>query len=309
MIVDAASAGQRLDRWLKQHDPRYHFAMVQTLLRKGKIRVNGAKVTGAYRLQLGDVLQLPAMQLEDADTPKRLSQEQRTILEQAVLFEDDHLLILNKPFGLAVQGGTGTRQHLDDWLERWALSREDKVAAKLTHRLDRDTTGVLLTAKTREAAAGLAKAFQYGQLEKTYWAVVTGVPKVKAGVIDAPLAKILQSHDRELMEIHDDGKPAVTHYSVQDVAGTKAAWLLLHPEQGRTHQLRVHCAAMGTPIYGDAKYGSGLDLGAVMQHKLHLHCRTLVFQHPITAKQMQITAPLPPHMAETWALFGWKNAV
>ena len=236
--------------------------------------------------------------------PRSLTHAQRQTIRDAILYRDEHLLILNKPYGLAVQGGSGTTQHLDDWLKLWGA--EEGVFPRLTHRLDRETSGVLAVALTREAAAALAGAFRHGTAEKTYWAVVVGVPPQREGLINLRLAKA-ENGGQEMMLVSEDGKPAITRYEVRESLAKQAAWLELHPEQGRTHQLRVHCAASGFPIQGDRKYGrrEAFLSGAELSQKLHLHARQLVIRHPVTGEKKSFIAPLPSHMQTTWELFGW----
>lgn len=300
--------GSRLDRWLMQQAGA-SFAQVQKWIRTGQVRVDGKRARPDARLAAGQAVRLPplerpALPAHDA-APRMLTPLQRQMITDAILYQDPHLLILNKPCGLAVQGGSGTTQHLDDWLKMWGA--EQGLAPRLTHRLDRDTSGVLAVALTREAAAGLTAAFRKGEADKTYWALVVGVPPQRTGVIDLRLAKS-GSGGQELMTVSPEGKPAVTRFAVREALARQAAWLELAPEQGRTHQLRVHCAASGFPIQGDRKYGrrAAFLSGVELSQKLHLHARRLVITHPVTGQKKRFIAPLPPHMQTTWDMFGWS---
>ena len=313
MTVRSDEDGSRLDRWLMQQ-AGVSFVQVQKWIRTGQVRVDGKRTKPDTRLAAGQAVRLPPLKRtalpEDAapaprPAPRALSAAQRQVILDAILYRDDHLLILNKPYGLAVQGGSGTTQHLDAWLKAWGA--EEGVHPRLTHRLDRDTSGVLAVALTREAAARLTAAFRKSEAQKTYWAVVVGVPPHPDGVIDLPLIKA-DSGGQEMMMVSVDGKPAVTRYQVRESLAKKAAWLELCPEQGRTHQLRVHCAASGFPIQGDRKYGrrEAFLSGTELSQKLHLHARQLVIAHPVTGQKKCFIAPLPPHMRTTWDLFGWS---
>ena len=239
--------------------------------------------------------------------PLGLSKADRDRIERMILFEDEHILVLNKPFGLAVQGGTGTKRHVDGMLAGMADRFGERP--RLVHRLDRDTTGVLLVAKHRDAAAKLGRIFQTRSAAKTYWALVVGVPKPPQGKVEAPLVKA-SGPDGDRVRKAGPGEQAeamhaTTHYSVIDRVGRKAAWVSLKPVTGRQHQLRAHMALIGHPIVGDNKYGGDKGMPAEnMEQKLHLHARRLVLPHPFTGGKIDVTAPLPEHMARTWELLG-----
>lgn len=301
--VSAADDGIRLDRWFKAHYPHVTFGRLSKLLRTGQIRVDGKRAKAADRLAAGSVVRVPPLGDLSAPPPVRerpaFRPEDQAALREMVLYEDDDILILNKPAGLAVQGGSKTHHHLDGMLQSWS---EDGPAPRLVHRLDKDTSGVIVLAKTGAAAAHLGKSFYSRAAKKIYWALVVGVPRAEEGLIKAPLAKEPGARG-ERMEVADDGKDAVTRFHVMEVAAKRAAWLALMPLTGRTHQLRAHCAHMGCPIVGDGKYG-GQDayLSGSVSRKLHLHARRLVIPHP-RGGTVDVTAPLPPHMAESWAVF------
>jgi 23S rRNA pseudouridine955/2504/2580 synthase len=226
-------------------------------------------------------------------------------LKSWILFEDDWVIVINKPFGLAVQGGTGTTRHLDRMLGSLAVNGE---RPRLVHRLDRDTSGVLVLARTRLSAQRLGDVFRTKAARKYYWSVTIGVPAEKRGRIDAPLAKEDSPRGERVAQNEEDGRPAVSLYSVVDQAANKAAWVALWPLTGRTHQLRVHMATIGTPILGDQKYGDPeLQITSDEFGKgLHLHARRLILPHPSGKGKIDVTAPLPPHMLETWRYFGFN---
>jgi 23S rRNA pseudouridine955/2504/2580 synthase len=229
------------------------------------------------------------------------------MVRRAVLHIDDDLIVLDKPAGLAVQGGTNTERHLDALLDGIRFGSPERP--RLVHRLDRDTSGVLVLARSAAVAAKLAAAFRGKTVRKIYWAVVVGVPKPRSGRIDRPLAKLSGLGGERVAPDEEDGKRAVTYYRTVSHAGDKIAWLALQPVTGRTHQLRAHCVALGTPILGDGKYGgrAAHPSGVPQPRKLHLHARALALPHP-KGGTLTVTAPLPPHMKETWAFFGFEEA-
>lgn len=302
-IITAEEDGVRLDRWFRRRHPQITQGELQRWLRKKLVRLNGGRCEGNTRLAVGDILRLPP--IEETTTPPRPAADPALVntLRQSVLYEDDALLALNKPAGLAVQGGSGIRHSVDDGLAALA------EGGRLTHRLDRDTSGVLLIAKTAPAAAALTAAFRQKTIRKTYLTLVVGVPSPVAGIIDAPLLKRREG-GMERMAVDPQGQPARSHYQMLDNAGKTAALLALEPETGRTHQLRVHCAHLGHPIFGDPKYGDpereeplqalGLNGG------LHLHAARLAFAHPSTGADITITAPLPALMRENLSLLGME---
>ncbi len=228
------------------------------------------------------------------------------MVQHAVLHRDDAVIVLDKPPGLAVQGGTGTERHLDGLLD--ALRFDAAERPRLVHRLDRDTSGVLVLARSAAAAAALAAAFRGKTVRKVYWALTVGVPKPRQGRIDLPLAKLMRPGGERVVADADTGKRAVTWYRTVAHAGDKIAWLALEPVTGRTHQLRAHAAAIGTPILGDGKYGGAAahPAGMPQARQLHLHARAIDFPHPAGGR-LRVTAPLPPHMRETWAFFGFAE--
>ena len=316
IVVADGDAGLRLDRWFKQHYPSVGHSYLQKLLRTGQVRLDSKRVEANARLEAGQEIRVPKVVREppkeepapSAKPPMGLSKADRTFIEGLILFEDDDVVVLNKPFGIAVQGGTGTRRHLDGILAGMADRFGDRP--RLVHRLDRDTTGVLLVAKTRQAAATLGRTFQTRSAAKTYWALVHGVPRPPQGRIEAALVKA-SGPDGDRVRKAEPGEQneamhATTHYSVIDRVGQKAAWVSLKPVTGRQHQLRAHMALINHPIIGDNKYEDGRPLPADnMKPMLHLHARRLLIPHPRPgAPTIDVTAPLPPHMAVTWDLLG-----
>ncbi len=304
--------GQRLDRWFKQHRPGLSFGRLSKLLRTGQIRVDSKRAKPDTRLSAGQIIRIPPLDIEALAAPAgsttaarpSLSEADRSLLDDALIYEDDDLVALNKPPGLAVQGGSGTSRHLDGMVAAW----RKQGRLRLVHRLDKDTSGLILLAKSVGAANRLTQAFKTGQIEKTYWAIVVGRPPFLSGEIKAPIAKMPGGGTgAEKMMVSDQGQFALTHYQVVDRAGHRAAWLALSPRTGRTHQLRVHCLHMETPILGDGKYGGqqafldGLDLS----RKLHLHARQLVVPHPELG-ELRLTADLPPHMVTTFETLGFS---
>jgi 23S rRNA pseudouridine955/2504/2580 synthase len=313
--VKSGEADMRLDRWFRVNFPDVGYSYLQKLLRTGQVRVDGRRAEANARLDAGAQIRVPAIVRTAVKTappsvkpPLGVSKADRTSIEKMILFEDEHILVLNKPFGLAVQGGSGTKRHVDGMLAGMA-DRFGGERPRLVHRLDRDTTGVLLIAKHRDAAAKLGRVFQTRSAAKTYWALVKGVPKPPQGKIEAPLVKASgPDGDRVRKALPGEQKEAMhatTHYSVIDRLAHKASWVSLKPVTGRQHQLRAHMALIGNPIAGDNKYGGDADLPAEqMENKLHLHARRLVLPHPYTGGKIDVTAPLPDHMRKTWEILG-----
>ncbi|MBI1650279.1 RluA family pseudouridine synthase [Hyphomicrobium sulfonivorans] len=315
--VKSSEADMRLDRWFRVHFPEVGYSYLQKLLRTGQVRVNSKRAEANSRLEAGAQIRVPAVVraapkaaagATGVKPPMGVSKADRDRIEKMILFEDDHLLVLNKPFGLAVQGGTGTKKHIDGMLEGMA-DRFGGERPRLVHRLDRDTTGVLLVAKHRDAAAKLGRVFQTRSAAKTYWALVKGVPKPPQGKIEVPLVKAPSADgDRVRKALPGEQNVAMhatTHYSVIDRLAHKAAWMSLKPVTGRQHQLRAHMELIGHPIVGDNKYGGDENLPAEqIENKLHLHARRLVLPHPYSGGNLDVTAPLPDHMRATWELLG-----
>ncbi|WP_181701910.1 RluA family pseudouridine synthase [Chthonobacter albigriseus] len=322
--VEKDEAGLRLDRWFKEHYPGLGFGRLQKLIRSGQVRVDGKRVDTAARVAAGQVVRVPPLQFGDAAEssasfvdngapmarPKQTpSANEADYLRSLMLYEDEHCFVFNKPAGLAVQGGSGMTRHIDGMLE---VFRDKKgVRPRLVHRLDRETSGCLLVARTRLAAATLAKTFQTRSARKIYWALVYGQPRPAQGRISTHLKRVA-SPDGDMMVVakhgEKDAQHAITFYSTVDHAGGKLSWLTMKPTTGRTHQLRVHCQAMGHPIIGDPRYFDieNWELPGGIQNRLHLLARRLTIPHPSGKGVIDVTAPLPPHMMQSWNLLGFE---
>ena len=309
----------RLDRWFRAHFPELGHGRLEKLLRTGQIRLDGKRVRANARLEAGQSVRIPplgpaqppaAVQRERASRSEAdlLSAADRAWLERAVLYRDDDILALDKPAGLAVQGGSGQTRHLDAMLG--ALRFEASEAPRLVHRLDKDTSGVLVLGRSRRAARALTEAFRENAVEKTYWAAVLGVPQKAVGLIDLPLSKGLGGAGERMLPAEEAGKPALSLYALAAGAGRKAAWLLLRPLTGRTHQLRVHCLALGHPILGDGKYGGRevFPRGLSGLKRVQLHAREIALPHPRDGTTVRIQAPLAADMAGTWRALGFDEA-
>jgi 23S rRNA pseudouridine955/2504/2580 synthase len=310
--VTPDEAGMRVDRFLEARFPGLAFSHIQRVIRKGELRVNGRRVEPKDRLQAGQAVRIPPLRFE---APKPRGDEggdaeTRAFLRSIILYEDADVLVLDKPMGLAVQGGSGTVRHVDGMLE--VLRDAKGQRPRLVHRLDKDTAGCLLVAKTRFAASALAKNFRSREARKIYWALAAGVPKPRQGRISTFLAKEeLESESRMRVARHGEegASHAVTYYAVVETAARQLAWLSLKPVTGRTHQLRAHCAHIGHPIVGHPKYfeKENWELPGGLQNRLHLLARRLVVPHP-RGGTIDVTAPLPPHMVQSWNLLGFDAA-
>ena len=301
--------GVRLDRWFKRHLPQIGFAMISRWARTGQIRVDGKRADPADRLSAGQVVRVPpggdAPAKGGAKPRRELSDEEIAKAEAMVITQDRAAIVLNKPPGLATQGGSGMKEHVDGLLDAFA---HDGPRPRLVHRLDKDTSGVLLIARTPGSAAFFSKRFSGRTARKIYWAIITGVPDVADGLIDLPLAKQPGTGGEKMMvDKSGEGQPARTRYRVLDRAGNRACWVELQPLTGRTHQLRVHMAAIGHPIVGDGKYG-GPDafLSGSISRKMHLHARRLIIDHP-DGDVIDVRAELPEHFANTMAGLGFDE--
>lgn len=298
--------GVRLDRWFKRHLPQVGFATVARWARTGQIRVDGARAKPDDRLATGQVLRIPPGNPAREKAPRKrreLTEEERQQAHAMVIAQTASAIALNKPPGLATQGGSKTFSHVDGLLD--AFVEGDEPRPRLVHRLDKDTSGVLLIARTPGSAAAFSKRFSGRSAKKVYWALVVGVPEQAMGLIDAPLAKQPGTGGEKMHVDMEDGQPAKTRYRIVERAGNRAAWLELEPLTGRTHQLRVHLAAIGHPIVGDGKYG-GQDafLTGSVSRKMHLHARRLIISQP-GGGQLDVSADLPEHFASTMEHLGF----
>ena len=320
---------QRLDRWLKRRFPQLTQGRIEKMCRKGECRVDGGRVKSSTRVQEGQSVRIPPV--PDVAAPvvakPRVNDKDAEMIRACVIYRDAEVMALNKPPGLPVQGGSGQSRHVDGLAE--ALQFDAKEKPRLVHRLDKDTSGVLLMARTRAVASALTSAFRHRETRKIYWAAVAGVPHPKNGTIRYGLVKAsghgAGGEGEKMRAVHPaevdstpGAKRAVTDYATLTAVGKRAAWMALIPVTGRTHQLRAHMAEIGHPIAGDGKYGGarqenlgdgwGAGLGSALSRKLHLHARSLGLEHPVTGARLHLTAPLPEHMQQTWDYFQWSPA-
>lgn len=323
LTVGREEAEQRLDRWFRRHFPQVGQGRIEKLCRKGEIRVDGGRVKASSRVRPGQVVRIPPLPDTAAPKEKRpnhVSQDDALMIQRAVLFKDDHLIVLNKPAGLASQGGSGQSRHVDGLTGALKFDLDDRP--RLVHRLDKDTSGILLLARNPAMASALTAAFRARETRKIYWAAVAGVPLPRMGTIRYGLVKAGGKGNEKMRCLHPDdvrgtpgAKMAITDYAVLNTLAQRVAWMALVPITGRTHQLRAHMAEIGHPIIGDGKYGGsgqenlgdgwGAQLGGEFSRKLHLHARSLEFIHPVTQAPVQFVAPLPDHMGQTWNELGW----
>lgn len=321
--VQPDEAGMRLDRWFKHHFPGLGFGDLQKLVRTGQVRVDGGRVKTSSRVEPGQVVRVPPLAVHAGENPpdpalprvksESREAEDRAFLDSITLYKDAQVMVLNKPHGLAVQGGSGLTRHVDGLLECYRDSKGQKP--RLVHRIDRDTSGILVIARTRLAASKLAESFRSRHTKKVYWALVAGVPKPRQGRVSTFLARGEgDGPEGERMRIarhgDEDASHALTFYAVVDQAGQKLSWLSMRPVTGRTHQLRAHAAHIGHPIVGDPKYFDILnwELPGGLQNKLHLHARRIIMPHP-AGGTLDVSAPLPLHMQQSWNLLGFDASV
>ena len=307
-VVAEDDDGIRLDRWFKRNAPDISFNIVSRWARTGQLRVAGKRAVPGDRVEAGQEIRVPPQDSAPARTaPRRqhnpLSEDEAQFVRDMVIYQDQDAFVFNKPPGLATQGGTKTHQHLDRLLDGLA---DDRGRPKLVHRLDKDTSGALLVARSARAAGHFAKAFSGRTARKVYWAIVVGDLSGDEGVIDAPLAKQPGTGGEKMHVSEEHGLPAKTRWRLIDRAGNRAAWVELQPLTGRTHQLRAHMASIGHPIVGDAKYG-GPDafLTGGVSRKLHLHARRIRIDAPEGGK-IDVTAELPPHFTESLTMLGFS---
>ncbi|MBT8454909.1 MAG: RluA family pseudouridine synthase [Rhodobacteraceae bacterium] len=327
VTVGPGDGDQRLDRWFRRQFPQVSQGRIEKMCRKGEIRVDGGRVKASTRVEAGQSVRIPP--LPEAPAPvaerTRVSDADAKMIQASVIWRDDHLIAINKPPGLPTQGGSKQTRHVDGLAEALRFGFDEKP--RLVHRLDKDTSGILLLARTRAAASALTEAFRHRETRKIYWAAVAGSPKpamgtIKYGLVKAPGhgadgqgEKMLCIHPRDV-DATPNAKRATTDYAVISALGTRAAWVGLVPVTGRTHQLRAHMAEIGHPIIGDGKYGGsgqenlgdgwGAQLGGEISRKLHLHARFLRLRHPFTGRDLTLTAPLPAHMERTWEMMDWR---
>lgn len=330
LTVTEDEGEQRLDKWLRRRFPHLTQGAVEKMCRTGQLRVDKGRAKASDRVAPGMVVRVPPLPPEGPapdPRPQGISAADAKMIQAAVLYKDEHLIVLNKPAGLPSQGGSGQGdRHVDGLAEALKFGYKDKP--KLVHRLDKDTSGVLMLARTDRVARALSEALRHRNARKIYWAVVAGVPHPRQGSIKFALEKapgrgrggegekMLCVHPAKMAD-HPDAKRAHTDFFTLWFLGNRLSWMALEPVTGRTHQLRAHMAEIGHPILGDGKYGGGQSenlgdgwgagTGGDLSKKLHLHARSLTIEHPIAKKPMTFTAPLPDHMARTWKLLDWKE--
>ncbi len=310
--VSTEDDGIRLDRWFKRNLPDTSFNLVSRWSRTGQLRLDGKRAGPGDRVEAGQVVRVPPADLQGEERPRPqperplLSADEIAFVNEMVIHADPAAIVVNKPPGLATQGGTKTNAHLDRLLDGLPGAAESRP--KLVHRLDKDTSGGLLVARSPRAAAFFSKSFSGRTARKVYWALVVGVPEVRDGFIDLPIGKQFGTGGEKMCVDEEEGLPSRTRYRLIERAGNRAAWLELQPFTGRTHQLRVHMAAIGHPIVGDGKYGGQeAFLTGAISRKLHLHARRLRIDHPDGAR-LDVTADLPQHFAESLANLGFDLA-
>lgn len=328
LTVTEDEGEQRLDRWLKRRFPQMTQGAVEKMCRTGQVRVDKGRAKASDRVAPGMEIRVPPLPDTPAPViagPGRISAADVRMIQDCVIYKDDDMIVLNKPPGLPSQGGSGQgERHVDGLAEALTFGYKDKP--KLVHRLDKDTSGVLMLARTDRVARRLSEALRHHNTRKIYWALVAGVPNPKKGSIKFALMKAPggRGDNEKMICIHPakiadfpDAKRAQTDYFVLWFLGTRMSWMALEPVTGRTHQLRAHMAEIGHPILGDGKYGGsssenmgdgwGAGIGGDLSKKLHLHARSLTVEHPVTKEIMTFTAPLPDHMARTWKALDWKE--
>lgn len=311
IIVDELDEPARLDRWLKKRYSSVPTTLIHKYIRKKLLNLNGAKANIDSKISSGDEIIL-YKEFEQApvssETPHvqintKQYKDMAVLLKKNIIYQDEHLLVINKPYGLAVQGGSKISLSVDDLAEELKFGLEKKP--KLVHRLDKDTSGILLLARTDYAAQILSRLFKQKQINKIYWAIVAGNPQKSSAVINLPISK-KESLGVEKVSVNDEGKNAITEYKVLDNAGQHISWLEMSPITGRTHQLRVHAAAIGTPILGDGKYGGKAAFIKGCSDKLHLHAREVIIKD-FFGKDLNFTAELPPHIQQTFDFFEFRE--
>lgn len=307
--VSEADDGQRLDRWVKKYVPDIPYVLAMKLMRTGQVRVDGKRAKPELRLMAGQQIRIPPVEDRERVKPekKEITPEDAAFMRGLVIYDDGDLVVLNKPSGIASQGGGGVERHIDGLAE--ALVNKKGLKPRLIHRLDRDTSGILLLARSGEAVRRLGAAFRGRDVKKIYWAIVTPAPEQEEGTIRAPLAKAKGAHkDKMIVEEGEDSKIAITDFVVRERAGKKAAFVAFWPRTGRTHQIRVHAAdILGCPILGDGKYGGAAARieGMALAGRLHLHARRLILKHPMKDSVLDITASLPSELRDSWVSLGF----
>ena len=305
-VVGTDDNGVRLDRWFRRHYPMLTHGQLEKLLRTGQVRLDGGRVRAGQRLDAGQTIRVPPLPVpatgqHQAKEHPPVSPQNARMLQERVLFIDDTVIVIDKPAGLAVQGGSGIATHLDGMLDALRLGADERP--RLVHRLDKETSGVMILARSGQSARRLTAAFRERDVLKIYWALTVGVPERHQGRIDLPLGQSGRADADRMSPDPQGGLPAITDYQVIEHAHRRAAFVALWPRTGRTHQLRAHLLAIGAPILGDERYGKATLPGTPLGGGLHLHARRLVVAHPNGGDPIDVTAPLPAHMRRAWAYF------
>lgn len=297
--------GQRLDRFLQKHLKGVPFGLLQKLMRKGQIRVDSGRVKAATRLQAGQSVRIPPMEERAPEKKTKISERDAQMMRDMVLYDDGHIIALNKPAGLPTQGGTGVTKHIDGLLD--VLANKEGVRPRLVHRLDKDTSGLLLLARSAKIAKEMGKIFQRRDIRKIYWALTVPAPEINSGEIRAPMIKSGGEGFEKMIVDVENGQEATTLFDIMERAHKQLAFVAFWPRTGRTHQIRVHAAHMGCPIVGDKKYGGQeavLD-GMQTTKRVHLHAHSIAFDHPVTKKPIELQAPLADDLVKSWKNFGF----
>ena len=299
--------GVRLDRWIKQHYENVSFGQAQKLLRTGQIRVNGKRAKGDLRLKEGQEIRIPPHINSITKSEKKLSDKDIKFIQSLVIYKDDHIIAINKPAGIPTQGGSKVKKHIDGLLDGLKFDKEEKP--HIVHRLDKDTSGVLLLARTRKAARELGYMFKSRNIRKYYWGLTIRVPELNQGMIVTFIDKEEDENtgfEKMSNNKKEKGKKAMTYYQVMEQAAQKLAWVAFWPRTGRKHQIRLHALELKTPLLGDYKYEREqtiLDEESDIPNILYLHARRIIMRHPITGQNLDITAPLGTEMTKTWKFF------
>lgn len=308
--VSKVDVGIRLDRWFMRYYSGLSFGKLQKLLRTGQIRVDGKRAKTGQRLKLGQTIRIPPIfetTISVGKTICNISPSERSFIRGLVLKEDPMFFAINKPAGIAVQGGKGNKRNLDALLPGLVEPHEERP--RLIHRLDKDTSGVLLIARSLLAAEQMGKCFRNRTAKKQYWALVAGVPSPLQGLINLSIDKVSSNKYEKVRPVKKFGQTALTRYQTVDTIGRRASWVVLYPITGRTHQLRVHMAEIGNPILGDGKYGGQKAFLDNLTPRMNLHAREIVIPRPSSNKFIKIQAPLPDHMLQCWRFFGLNTDI
>lgn len=306
VTVSADDDGQRLDRWLKKRFPDIPFGLTQKLIRQGQLRIDGKRAKADTKLKEGQKIRLPPVREKVRGEKPKLGDKAIAFMKSLVIYDDGDVIAINKPYGLATQGGTNTHHHVDGMLD--ALKNKQGIKPRLVHRLDRETSGVLLLARSAKVAKTLGENFKGRDIKKIYWAVVAPVPEQMEGTIRAPIGKGEGKNKERMIIDEENGKKSYTDYVVLEQTGTDAAFVAFWPRTGRTHQIRVHAEVMGCPIVGDEKYGDEHEniKGLALSDRLHLHARRVILPHPTKKGRLDITAPLPDDLHKSWKTLGYS---